>query len=1119
MDAIRHRTRTHRNKRGNTARRRTLAQLLSYRALRQPERVAYTFLGADDTENSLTYAALDRQARIIAGLLVSQVEPGARVLLCHPPGLEFVASLYGCLYAGAVAVPAYPSQNNRSTAALQAIVANAAPAAALVGEDSLAGFAEAGLKQVPLIVTGRNEEAATDVGQPLDLDPDSLALLQFTSGSTTRPRGVMLSHANLLHNSQVIAECFGHTPHSRGVIWLPPYHDMGLIGGVLQPLYVGFPVILMGPATFLQRPLRWLEAITRHRATTSGGPSFAYRLCVERTAPEDRAKLDLSSWSVAFNGAEPVDYRVLEAFSDAFGPFGFQRSAFYPCYGLAEATLLVTGGEREVEPVVQSFSRAALERSVVELAEKDEQKVQRLVGCGAAQGGQRLAIVDTRFRREQSANAVGEIWVAGPSVAGGYWDNPEGTLSTFDAFLATGEGPFLRTGDIGFMRDGELFVVGRIKDLIIIRGKNYLPHDIETMAASSHPLLSKGAVAAFTSVADDSEERLIVVKEIHRHAARKADWSALVRAVRSAVANSLNVRVQAVVFVRDGSLPRTTSGKIQRYLCRQAFEGNTLDVVHAWQAAPAGPAFSPGAPAARSADEIMRFLIARLSADLGLATADIDIDAPFADFGMGSFEAVQLSDELKKWLGADLTPTVAYDYPSIRALARHLAGGTEDPPVPAAPVSSTAGPIAIIGLACRFPGAGNADDYWRLLANGRDAISEVPPDRWPVDELFDPDPKVPGKMVTRWGGFLDEVDCFDASFFGISPREAENMDPQQRLLLEVSWDALEHAGLPLERIGGSAAGVFVGVSNADYFLRSPPSFENIDAYLGTGSALSIAANRVSYAFDLRGPSAAVDTACSSSLVALHLACRSLQNHDCEMALAGGVNLILSPVWSLAFSKFGFMAADGRCKTFDARADGYVRGEGCGVVVLKRLDDAIADGDRILATIAGSAVNQDGRTAGLTAPNGLAQRRVVRDALHRAAVEPSDINYIEAHGTGTPLGDPIEVEALADVFGRGSDPDRRKIAIASVKTNIGHLEAAAGIASVIKVVLALRNEMIPPHLHFQTPNPNIPMHNTPFVIPTEPRPWPKGSGRRLAGVSSFGFGGTNAHVVLEEAPRD
>jgi len=421
-------------------------------------------------------------------------------------------------------------------------------------------------------------------------------------------------------------------------------------------------------------------------------------------------------------------------------------------------------------------------------------------------------------------------------------------------------------------------------------------------------------------------------------------------------------------------------------------------------------------------------------------------------------------------------------------------------------------PLCIVGVGCRLPGGAEGPDaYWELLREGRDAITEVPPERWMVDAYFNPDPDAPGKTYSRWGGFVPGVDGFDAMLFDISPREAMAMDPQHRLLLEVTWEALENAFIPPRSLSGSRTGVFVGISNNDYTLL----LTSIDVFTGAGNAMNFAAGRIAYVLGLQGPAMIVDTACSSSLVAFHLACQSLRDGECDMALACGVNLTLAPEPTIAISKGRMLSADGRCKTFDASADGYVRGEGCGVVVLKRLSDALAAGDRILAVVRGTAVNQDGPTSGPTVPNGRAQQALIRDALAMSKLDPLAVDYVEAHGTGTALGDPIEVRALDAALCAGRPADR-PLVIGSVKTNIGHLESGAGIAGVIKVALALQHEEIPRQLHLKTLNPNIQLDGR-IVIAERPRAWPRGDRPRIAGVSSFGFSGTNAHAILEEAP--
>ncbi|HEU4594643.1 MAG TPA: type I polyketide synthase, partial [Pyrinomonadaceae bacterium] len=435
-------------------------------------------------------------------------------------------------------------------------------------------------------------------------------------------------------------------------------------------------------------------------------------------------------------------------------------------------------------------------------------------------------------------------------------------------------------------------------------------------------------------------------------------------------------------------------------------------------------------------------------------------------------------------------------------------------PTHASVTAAASEPIAIIGMACRYPGAENPSAFWRLLRGGVDAVRETPADRWDVDAFYDEDAQAPGKMNTRWGGFLEQVDQFDPHFFKISPREAVHLDPQQRLLLEVSWEALEDAGQVPANLGGTQTGVFVGIMGNDYGDTPMTEPDLVNFYTFPGVARCIAANRLSYFFDFRGPSMAIDSACSSSLVAILLACRSLWNRESTLALAGGVNLMLSPEGTVWYAKAGLLARDGRCKTFDARADGLVRGEGCGIVVLKRLSDALADGDNIQAVIRGGATNQDGRSNGLTAPNRWAQEALIREACREAGVSPGELQYVEAHGTGTALGDPIEALALGAVLAEGR-AEGSACAVGSVKTNIGHLEAAAGVAGLMKVVLMLKHRELAPSLHYEQPNPHIPFDQLPLQVQQALAPWP--GAERLAGVNSFGFGGTNAHLIVGEAP--
>lgn len=582
----------------------TLVDLLRQRAECQADDRAYTFLVDGESEEvHLTYSELDRQARAIGAWLKSQDLKGQRALLLYPPGLDFIAAFFGCQYAEVVAVPAYPPRMNRAPSRIQAIAADAGATVALTTDAVLERVRPlidptSDLKGLRWLSTDRTAHGA-DQGyerqwQRPQITGDTLAFLQYTSGATGTPKGVMLSHSNLLHNSALIAYAFEHTRSASGVFWLPSYHDMGLVGGILQPLYLGRPNILMSPAAFLQKPFRWLQAISRYRGTTSGGPNFAFDLCVRKITPNQRATLDLSSWTVAFSGAEPVRAETLERFTEMFAPCGFRPAAFYPCYGLAEATLLVSGGYKTAPPIVRWFDGKSLEADLVVPIAAGGGGARALVGCGQTTPDQQIVIADPNRLTRMPAGRVGEVWVSGPSVAQGYWQRTDETEQTFRAYVQdTGEGPFLRTGDLGFTHDGELFVTGRLKDLVIVHGCNHYPQDIEATVAKSHPGVRAGWGAAFT-VEEGPAQKLVIIAELERR--QRAEAAQVIEAIRRDVAREHDLVVDSIVLVRAGSIPKTSSGKIQRHACRDAFLDRSLEVVAEWHRAGSdGPVAAPGA--------------------------------------------------------------------------------------------------------------------------------------------------------------------------------------------------------------------------------------------------------------------------------------------------------------------------------------------------------------------------------------------------------------------------------------------------------------------------------------------------------------------------------------------
>jgi len=712
----------------------TLLEMLRSQVEHIPAKRAYTFRDEDGGEAVLSYADLDRQARAIAAVIQQTARPKDRVVLVYPAGLEFLSAFFGCVYAGVLAVPATYPKPRRPLPRLAAIVDDCEATVALTTAQTLStlDLARSGsrLQSMRWIATDDLCEGADADWQRPSVTPGDLAFLQYTSGSTSEPKGVMVSHGNLMHNLRMIHVGFGveqivagdPMPESSGVSWLPAYHDMGLIGGILEVLYAGGHSVLMSPTTFLKQPINWLRAISDYGAVISGGPNFAYDLCVRKVTPEQRASLDLSSWRLAFCGAEPIRPETLEQFAETFAPCGFREDAFYPCYGLAEATLLAAGGLGGSRPVVCRVKRdSLLKHRFVEANGDEPDAVQRLVGCGGGLLGQEIVIADPEAKTACPPGRVGEIWIKGPNVARGYWNREEQTTHTFGAHLADrGAGPYMRTGDLGFLHEGNLFVSGRLKELIVIRGRNHYPHDIELTVERCHPGLIAGAGAAF-SLPVDGDEQLVVVHELDRQH-RHGNLQEIVSAIRRHLVEEHELDPYAVVLIRQASLPRTTSGKVQRNFCRDQFQRDELKVMLKWvrtirlrrSAAGAGGRVAggnghdPGPETAqpqsilpdlsvpnfplsegeidRFAEQIETWITDWLVERAGVTPQTVERDKPFAEYGLDSLTAVELAEELEGQLQIRLNPTLTWNYPTLALLSRHLAGqvGREET-VPDAP--------------------------------------------------------------------------------------------------------------------------------------------------------------------------------------------------------------------------------------------------------------------------------------------------------------------------------------------------------------------------------------------------------------------------------------------------
>jgi acyl transferase domain-containing protein/acyl-CoA synthetase (AMP-forming)/AMP-acid ligase II/NADPH:quinone reductase-like Zn-dependent oxidoreductase/acyl carrier protein len=1126
----------------------SLPAVLRERASLRPSEAAFTYVDYEQdwagVEESLTWSQLYWRAENVARELRACGSTGDRAVILAPQGLDYVAAFLGALQAGQIAVPLSVPLGGSSDERVGSVLSDASPSAILTTSSVAANIADyikvKPGESAPSVIEVDLLDLDSQKGSVTEVDsPPSIAHLQYTSGSTRTPAGVMVSHKNIQVNVEQIMSAYyqeGVAPPDTTVVsWLPLFHDMGLIFGIAFPILGGFRTVLTSPPAFLQRPARWMQMLASNTHAFSAAPNVGFELAARKTSDDDLAGLDLGGVRNILNGAERVNPPTLQRFAERFARFNLRPEALRPSYGLAEATLYVATRKSGQPPETVHFEAEELTAGHAKRCASGDGTP--LVSYGVPQSPP-VRIVDPETSIECPAGTVGEIWTRGDNVASGYWQKPEETEHSFGATLVDPvgdppEGPWLRTGDLGVFSDGELFIIGRIKDLLIVYGRNYSPDDIE---ATIQEITRNRCVAI--AVPDEDVEKLVAIVELkagdESEEAAAQRLGAARREIIAAISRSHGLSVADLVLVPTHSIPLTTSGKVRRRDCLQLYLRNEFTRLDA-QIRPPAPRVVDDTDSGAGAnsgltqrvrtlheqqhDLLVGVVCAQAATVLGRPNPDdIDPEGAFQDLGFDSVKATELLDRLKTVTELELPPTLAFDYPTPNALATHLGKLMTGSVAVALPVEAQAAldePVAVVGMACRFPGGvDSAAALWDLVAGGTDAVGEFPADRgWNLADLFDPDPDAVGKTYTHAGGFLADVAGFDAEFFGISAREAQSMDPQQRLLLEVCWEALENARIDPAGLVGSETGVFVGAWSQQYGAGGS---DGAEGYALTGLSTSVASGRVAYALGLQGPAITLDTACSSSLVATHLACQSLRNGESALALAGGVTVMTTPSVFTEFARQRGLAADGRCKAFSANADGTGWGEGAAVLVLERLSDAHRNDHPVLAVIAGSAINQDGASNGLAAPNGPAQQRVIAQAVANAAIGLDQVDVVEAHGTGTTLGDPIEAGALIATYGASRDPER-PLWLGSIKSNIGHTQAAAGAAGMIKMIAALNHDSLPPTLNVERPSPRIDWSAGTVRLLTEAVAWPVTDHPRTAAVSSFGISGTNAHLILQQAP--
>ncbi|OMP79225.1 type I polyketide synthase [[Flexibacter] sp. ATCC 35208] len=1069
-------------------------EVLLQRTLLSDQKIV--FVSGTKQEEVVTHRQFVQEAQLLLGYFTANgIRKGDELIIQLEDNKKYLIALIACILGGIIAVPlATGSQHEHKQKIRNAwqimhrpfLFTNNATATRLA--QYFTDHHEADKiwwQQIqPSLLFWPDEFEETTNTINTNAAPDETAYLQFSSGSTGNPKGVMMSHSNVLHNTDAILTLSGGTPADHTIIcWLPLTHDMGLIGCFFTAILGGLNLVVIPTTLFIRNPMIWMEKTHQHRATISYSPNFGFKYFLqEYKAREHNPDWDLSCMKVIYNGAEQISKPIVDDFAASLKDQHL-GTVIRPSYGLAEATLIVSS-HRLQAPIISVFANrlSIKEGCAIEFVTETTENSLEIVACGKAVNYASFRICDEKHQ-VLSDGWVGQIELKGQAITAGYYKCPDDQLFSPDGWIMT--------GDSGFIHDGDLYVVGRQKEVIIINGLNYYPYDMERVLDSENNQAFPITKTAAVGVPDETNSEALVIFVQSR--LPEEQFLPIAAEARNIILQHFGLIVKDVVQI--GRIPKTTSGKLQRTKLADEYIAQKKIQHHP----PVHKKYLP----------LLKELISALC-----NMPDIQYDQPLTDLGFDSLKSTELINRLNNITGLSLRPTIVFEYTTIYKLAEYLENTTQNNIVSSPVKPATFEPVAIIGMNGIFPGnADNPEKLWEMLMNGIDPVAEIPAARWNVEQFKPGEQKGQGNVLTNLGSYTSHPELFDAGFFGISPKEAVSMDPQQRMLLETTFLALENAGYTLPEIRNTDTGVFVGLSHSEYvrahmYADNP---EKIDPYSLTGTMTSTAAGRLSYFFDLSGPAIVINTACSSSLVAVHYACQSLQSGDCSMALAGGVNLILTPETTIALSEIQALAADGRCKTFDADADGYGRGEGCAMIVLKRLDKALEDGDTISGIIRSSAVNQDGKSNGLTAPNVVAQRQLLSKAIQTAGIDPEEVRYIETHGTGTPLGDPLEVQAILETY----QPGQRKhpLLIGSLKSNIGHLESAAGIAAMVKVLLSFKHGILPPDLHFNKPNPLIPWETGNIKVVNEPTDWPAGK-KKMAGISSFGFSGTNAHLIIE-----
>ncbi|AGF56697.1 acyl transferase domain-containing protein/acyl-CoA synthetase (AMP-forming)/AMP-acid ligase II/acyl carrier protein/NAD(P)-dependent dehydrogenase (short-subunit alcohol dehydrogenase family) [Clostridium saccharoperbutylacetonicum] len=1116
------------------------------------------FIQNDNSEILLTYEEILEKAMYCLGSLQkNSLKQDDFVMMSFQDNIDFVVAFWACVLGGFVPVPiSPPSAFKGKNASLEKLInvwntlekpimlCDASMITNMKNNDIYPECQQIDMFDISVL------RQSTEKGHINLTSTDKPAFIQFSSGSTNTPKGVVLTHKNLLTNITGIIESAQLTSEDKVLSWMPYYHDMGLIGFHLTMVTLGMLQVNMSPMKFVKRPTLWMDLVSKYKINLTSSPNFGYRLLLKKITDKHLESWDLSSLRLIFNGAEPISVPLVREFMEKLSICKLPETSMYMVYGMAEACLAVAFPRVGTKPESRFISRNSLiSKSLAEEVTEDNKDALQVADEGYAISGMQIRIVndDGEVVPEK---LLGEIQIKGDNVTSGYINNPEATEKSF-------QDGWLKTGDTGFMIDGKLCVTGRIKDIIFVNGQNLFAYDIEFKLEEMDGVEPGKVVIGGWHDEKEGREKTAIFSALRvKQENIKEFYGNMLRKVNEA----FGIMVDCVVLVK--AIPKTTSGKVRRFMMIQAL----LDKEYEDTTFTANELLidieENKVEAKSEVSTVIESLILNNNTDkireiwatvLEMPAESIGYNQSFLTLGGTSIKAVQILGMLEDEFNLELGHDILINCKTIKEMDEYLIRLSKGDISGVNIIKKTSNgineedDIAVIEMSCRFPEASNPEEFWNNIVAGKCSIDEVPEDRWDINQYYSKTNDFT-KTNCRTGAFINDAFDFDAKLFNISDEEAAVMDPQQRIILELVYEILERAGYSRKTVSGKRLALYIGAGTNTYQeyhlntlnmtnLKNFESFSSLTEEeqgsilnewknklgvtefhpnLLVDNIINMIAARASQEFDLKGPSITVDTACSSSLVTIHLACEALKKGECELAIAGGVNLLLTPTPYIYLSNAGALSTSGESRVFDAKADGLVPGEGAGLVLLKPLKKALKDKDKVLAVIKASSINNDGHSIGVMAPNPNGQREVIEALYLNNDIDPNEIQYVEAHGTGTKIGDPSEVRALKSAFNRWK-PKNNSIAIGSIKANIGHLLNGAGIASFIKVVLAMNNKIMPPNVNLSELNPSIKFDKTPFYTMLEAKDWKVQEGEiRRAAVNSFGFGGTNCHMVIEEA---